>query len=122
MNLNESAQKLPRILVCGPNPSWQKTLTFDEFRPREVNRAKDLDCRASGKGINFARAVRTWGTAVPSAYQFSGGLNGEKLESWLRQEGIEFVSRGIKNETRCCTTVLCGKYACRPSHPTTSPS
>ena len=123
MNLNESAQKkLPRILVCGPNPSWQKTLVFDEFRPREVNRAKDLDCRASGKGINFARAVRTWGTAVPSAYQFSGGLNGEKLESWLRQEGIEFVSRGIKNETRCCTTVLCGKYACMTELIEPSPS
>ena len=112
MNLNESAQKLPRILVCGPNPSWQKTLVFDEFRPCEVNRARERDCRASGKGVNFARAVRTWETASPVVYQFAGGANGRDLESWLRREGIEFVSREIGNETRCCTTVLCRKHAC----------
>lgn len=107
-----SEHKLPRILVCGPNPSWQKTLVFEEFRPREVNRALERDCRASGKGINFARAVRTWGTAVPTVYQFAGGMNGRNLEIWLRQEGIESVSREITDETRCCTTVLCRKNAC----------
>ena len=107
-----NASKPPRILVCGPNPSWQKTLVLDEFRPREVNRALECDCRASGKGVNFARAIRTWGTAAPVVYQFSGGMNGRDLETWLRQEGIEFVSRGIMDETRCCTTVLCRKNAC----------
>ena len=111
MNMNSSAQKLPRILVCGPNPSWQKTLVFDVFHPREVNRAHDRDCRASGKGVNFARAVRTWGTAVPAVFQFAGGSNGRKLESWLLCEGIESVSREIGCETRCCTTVLCGNCA-----------
>ncbi len=111
MNLNESAQKLPRILVCGPNPSWQKTLVFDEFRPCEVNRAQERDCRASGKGVNFARAVRTWGTAEPVVYQFAGGANGRNLNEWLRREGIESVTREIGGETRCCTTVLCRKCA-----------
>lgn len=122
MNLNESAQKLPRILVCGPNPSWQKTLVFDEFLPREVNRALERDCRASGKGVNFARAVRTWGTAAPVVYQFAGGMNGRDLETWLRQEGIEFVSREISDETRCCTTVLCRKNACMTELIEPSPS
>lgn len=107
-----ASHRLPRILVCGSNPSWQKTLVFDEFRPREVNRALERDCRASGKGINFARAVRTWGTAVPLVYQFTGGMNGRDLENWLRQEGIEFASREIRDETRCCTTVLCRKNIC----------
>ena len=109
--MSVSLNKLPRILVCGPNPSWQKTLVFDEFRPCEVNRAKERDCRASGKGINFARAVRTWGTASPVVYQFAGGANGRNIERWLHREGIEFVSRGIEAETRCCTTVLCRKCA-----------
>ena len=99
---NDSARKSPHILVCGPNPSWQKTLVFDEFRPCEVNRAKALDCRASGKGVNFARAIRTWGTARPVVFQFSGGANGRDLDAWLRQEGIESVSREIEGETRCC--------------------
>ena len=102
---------LPRILVCGPNPSWQKTLVFDEFRPCEVNRAKARDCRASGKGVNFARAVRTWGAAHPIVYQFTGGGSGCSFEAWIKREGIEFVSREIGNATRCCTTVLCIKTA-----------
>ena len=106
------AEKLPLILVCGPNPSWQKTLVFDEFKPCEVNRAKERDCRASGKGVNFARAVRTWGTAEPVVYQFTGGINGQKHNDWLRREGIEFVSRVIQDETRCCTTALGRKHAC----------
>ena len=109
MNTTPSQHKSTRILVCGPNPSWQKTLVFDEFQPCEVNRAKERDCRASGKGVNFARAVRTWGTAHPAVYQFTGGINGQKLNDWLRQEGIESVSREIRDETRCCTTVLCRK-------------
>ena len=112
MILPAPEHKLPRILVCGPNPSWQKTLVFVEFCPREVNRALERDCRASGKGVNFARAVRTWGTAVPAVYQFTGGMNGQKLDVWLQREGIEFVSREIRDETRCCTTVLCRKNAC----------
>jgi tagatose 6-phosphate kinase len=111
MNPNVPSAKLPSILVCGPNPSWQKTLAFDEFRPCEVNRAKERDCRASGKGVNFARAVRTWGAAHPVVYQFCGGTNGKKIESWLQREGIESVGRAISEETRCCSTVLCRKTA-----------
>lgn len=122
MNLNGSNLRIPRILVCGPNPAWQKTLVFDEFIPREVNRALERDCRASGKGVNFARAVRTWGTAVPVVYQFVGGMNGRNLEAWLRREGIEFVSREIADETRCCTTVLCRKNACMTELIEPSPS
>lgn len=102
---------LPNILVCGPNPAWQKTLVFDEFRPCEVNRARECDFRASGKGVNFARAVRTWGFARPVVHHFSGGANGCALNAWLKDEGIEFVNRGIAGSTRCCTTVLCGKTA-----------
>ena len=109
MTPDSSSHDLPIILVCGPNPSWQKTLVFDEFHPCEVNRAKELDSRASGKGVNFARAVRTWGTSRPVVYQFTGGENGQNHEAWLRDESIEFTSRKIEGGTRCCTTVLCGK-------------
>jgi len=105
------ATKKPLILVCGPNPSWQKTLVFDEFRPGEVNRARECDFRASGKGINCARAIRTWGLAQPVVHQFCGGTNGHALAQWLAEEGIESVRREIEAETRCCTTVLCGKTA-----------
>lgn len=109
--MTAAPRKQPLILVCGPNPAWQKTLAFDEFRPCEVNRAVDRDFRASGKGVNFARAVRTWGLARPVVCQFSGGANGRSHTRWLENEGIDFVSREIEDETRCCTTVLSGKTA-----------
>ena len=109
--MTTQTDSLPLILVCGPNPAWQKTLVFDEFSPCEVNRARECDFRASGKGVNFARAVRTWGLARPVVHQFSGGANGCALTAWLKNEGIEFVDRGIAGATRCCTTVLCGKTA-----------
>jgi len=106
-----SVRQLPLILVCGPNPSWQKTLVFDEFRPCEVNRARECSFRASGKGVNFARAVRTWGLARPLVCQFSGGANGRALTNHLNAEGIEFIGRETAGQTRCCTTVLCRKTA-----------
>ena len=106
-----SAREMPLILICGPNPSWQKTLVFDEFRPGEVNRARECSFRASGKGVNFARAVRTWGLARPLVCQFSGGANGRDLNDRLNDEGIDFLNREIADQTRCCTTVLCGKNA-----------
>jgi len=109
--MNAPERKLPRILVCGPNPAWQKTLAFNEFRPHEVNRARECDLRASGKGINFARAARTWGLAHPVVCQFSGGTNGYELTNRLKDEGIDFIGREIAGSTRCCTTVLCGKSA-----------
>ena len=109
--MTASARNLPLILVCGPNPSWQKTLVFDEFSPCEVNRARECSFRASGKGVNFARAVRTWGLARPLVCQFSGGANGRDLTDRLTAEGIEFIGRETAGQTRCCTTVLCGKTA-----------
>ena len=120
--MTTQTDSLPLILVCGPNPAWQKTLVFDEFRPCEVNRARECDFRASGKGINFARAVRTWGLARPVVHQFSGGANGCALTAWLKDEGIEFVDRNIAGATRCCTTVLCGKTASMTELIETSPA
>ena len=120
--MTTQTDSLPLILVCGPNPAWQKTLVFDEFRPCEVNRARECDFRASGKGINFARAVRTWGLARPVVHQFSGGANGCALTAWLKDEGIEFVDRNIAGATRCCTTVLCGKTASMTELIETSPT
>ena len=98
--MTEQADNLPLILVCGPNPAWQKTLFFDEFRPCEVNRARECDFRASGKGVNFARAVRTLGIARPVVHQFAGGANGCALNAWLKDEGIEFVGFTARDTVR----------------------
>ncbi len=97
---------LPKIIAAGLNPAWQKTLTFPLLRKDAVNRAASLTETASGKGINFVRACRTWGKAEAVVGQFAGGINGERLTSALDQEGIAHLTVRIPGNTRCCTTLL----------------
>jgi len=49
--------KVNRILALGLNPAYQKTILFDTLRLGAVNRSAESHAVASGKGINFARAV-----------------------------------------------------------------
>ena len=98
----------PHILALGPNPAWQKTLFFPDFRFNAVNRARRCDLCASGKGINFVRAARCHGAADAEVLQFAGGSNGARLEKFLADEGLPFVSVRSAAETRCCITCLGG--------------
>ena len=96
----------PVILALGPNPAWQKTLFFADFRFRQVNRARRGSTFASGKGINFVRAAICHGTAEAKVLQFAGGTNGERLEDFLHREKLPFASVRTAAETRCCITCL----------------
>lgn len=97
---------MKKICVCGLNPSWQKTLTFNMFQKGKINRAAALEATASGKGINFARAVKTWDAAEATVYQFLAGDAGKAVRRALWEEKISNVSAEIPGETRTCTTVL----------------
>ena len=77
-----------RILALGLNPAWQKSLFFDELQFGEVNRAAEAHAIASGKGINFLRAVRTWGTMEAVLVQPVGGETGRLIRDSLREEGL----------------------------------
>jgi fructose-1-phosphate kinase PfkB-like protein len=94
------------IIALGPNPAWQKTLFFDNFRFNKVNRASLIETMAAGKGINFTRAAGIYGIASAIVLQFCGGSNGKKTEDFLRSEGMDFYSVETAAETRCCTTCL----------------
>ncbi len=97
------------ILVSGLNPSWQKTMTFQELRHDEVNRALSLEECASGKGVNFARAVSIAGLAKAQVFQFVGGMTGDLLIRRLAEEGLNAVSQPTPGATRICATLLCRK-------------
>ncbi len=98
-----------RILALGLNPAWQKSLFFDELRFGEVNRASEAHAMASGKGINFIRAVRTWGGAEAVVVQPVGGYTGRLIRDSLREEGLDANSVPVDAPTRTCTTLICGK-------------
>ncbi|MBO5791363.1 MAG: hypothetical protein J6S54_02700 [Lentisphaeria bacterium] len=97
---------MTKLIVLGPNPAWQKTLFFRDFTRGAVNRARKMETLASGKGINFCRALKCQGKSRFTLLQFSGGDNGGKLDSALQEEGMDFISIKVTGETRCCTTCL----------------
>ncbi len=97
---------MKKILVSGLNPAWQKTLIFPALQWGEVNRAAEADQTASGKGINFARAAKSWGKADALVLQFAGGLTGKLLTDVLDQEQIRHITAVSEARTRVCTTVI----------------
>lgn len=99
---------MKKICITGLNPAWQKTLTFENLKFGTVNRASDLETIPSGKGINFARAVRTWGKAEGTVYQFLAGDAGKKIRQGLWDENISHISNETAGETRTCVTLVPG--------------
>ena len=97
---------MKHLVVLGPNPAWQKTLFFTDFIKGAVNRARKMESLASGKGINFCRALSCGGQMPYTLLQFSGGDNGRKLDEALKNSGMNAISIQVSGETRCCTTCL----------------
>ena len=97
---------MTKIAVLGPNPAWQKTLFFTNFNKGSVNRARTMDSLASGKGINFCRALSCAKKSRYTLIQFSGGNNGRLLDEALERSRMDFISIKVKGDTRCCITCL----------------
>lgn len=97
---------MKKICVAGLNPSWQKTLMFEHFERGGINRASSMEMMPSGKGINFARAVKNWGLAECTVFQFLAGDAGKRVRKGLWQEKIANISVETPGETRTCTTAL----------------
>ena len=106
--MNKSTSRhLPELLAIGLNPAWQKTFFFKHLQPGAVNRAERVRCEASGKGINFAYAVRQAGGWATVA-QFAGGATGDQLQTDLDLRGIPHLSIPVAGATRVCNTLLSG--------------
>ncbi|MBE6357239.1 MAG: hypothetical protein E7058_09045 [Lentisphaerae bacterium] len=98
--------KKVHISVLGANPSWQKTLFFDDLHFGRVNRAGGEECYPSGKGVNFCRAVRCSGLAETAIFQFAGGDNGRLLCEGLDAAGMVHYTVNTDGATRNCITCL----------------
>lgn len=96
------------IIAVGLNPAWQKTLLFPDLRFYEVNRSESVTHIASGKGINFVRALGVLGKNA-RVFQFAGGETGRHICRYLDEEGIKHISVFVDSPTRVCTTCLCRK-------------
>lgn len=96
---------MPKILVTGLNPAWQKALEFNKLKPGQVNRAESCQEFGSGKGLNVALVLRALGHQV-SLVQVLGGINGERLKAHCRERGIESLDVEVRSETRVCSTLI----------------
>jgi tagatose 6-phosphate kinase len=99
------------ILVVSPNLAVDVTLELDALRSGEVHRARRVARQAGGKGVNFARALRSLGPLglpedPPLVVGFAGGRAGESIREGLDREGLDFELVPFSGESRTCTILL----------------
>jgi len=72
------------IVTVTPNPSFDRTMKFSSVALGEVNRARNVETEAGGKGINVARALARAGHRAAAAYP-AGVSDGDQLAALLPQ-------------------------------------
>jgi len=83
-----SASTTPEVLTLTPNPAIDQTITLDSLlQAGTVHRARSVQQRAGGKGVNVALALSLYGTPV-AAGGFLGSDNAALFEQFFRQHGI----------------------------------
>jgi tagatose 6-phosphate kinase len=93
------------ILVAGLTPAWSRILLLDALRVGQVNRAREVQCCASGKVLNVGLALHHLG-ARSKTLALVGGRRQAAIECEFAQLGA--VRRWVisKVPTRVSTTIL----------------
>ncbi|NWF50436.1 MAG: 1-phosphofructokinase [Ignavibacteriaceae bacterium] len=87
------------VLTVTLNPLLEKRLFFDKIDFGSSNRNGKLILNAGGKGINVSRQLNLL-KVKNIVLTFTGGENGKKFRSILKEEQIEFASIYTQAETR----------------------
>lgn len=93
------------ILCLAIAPALQRTLIFNSLEINEVNRVSSVKISAAGKSLNCARALASLGAHCKVA-GFNGGHNGDQVNSYLAEYGVDSALTAMSAETRICTTLL----------------
>ena len=89
------------ILTVTLNTSIDKLYLVDTVRPETVMRVKEVHNTAGGKGLNVSRVAAGLGEPV-TAMGFTGGFNGQYLESLVSGPLIRCAFTHVRGETRSC--------------------
>ena len=89
------------ILTVTLNTSIDKLYLMDAIRPETVMRVKEVHNTAGGKGLNVSRAAAKLGEPV-TAMGFTGGFNGQYLESLIASPLVRCAFTRVAGETRSC--------------------
>ena len=97
------------ILTITLNSSIDKLYLMDSVQPETVMRVKEVHNTAGGKGLNVSRVAAKLGEPV-TAMGFTGGFNGQYLESLISSPLIRCAFTHVKGETRSC--INCWDLSC----------
>ena len=89
------------ILTVTLNTSIDKLYLLDSVVPETVMRVKEVHNTAGGKGLNVSRVAAGLGEPV-IAMGFTGGFNGQYLESLISRPLIRPAFTRVAGETRSC--------------------
>ena len=89
------------ILTVTLNTSIDKLYLMDSVQPETVMRVKEVHNTAGGKGLNVTRVAAELGEPV-TAMGFTGGFNGQYLESLISQPLVRCAFTHVRGETRSC--------------------
>lgn len=93
------------ILTLTLNPSVDISYRLDELHINTVNRVKEIDKTAGGKGLNVTRVLSQLNEHV-LATGLLGGKIGDFIEEQLTNHQIEHSFYRIEGETRNCIAIL----------------
>lgn len=93
------------IVTVTPNPSIDRTITVEDLRLGEVNRASSSRIDPGGKGVNVSRALHANGLATLAVLPL-GGEGGQALGLLLQEAGLEHIAVIIRGNTRTNTAIV----------------
>jgi 1-phosphofructokinase family hexose kinase len=94
------------ILAAGLSPAWQQIVSFDRFRPGEVNRATQACWTASGKVLNVGVALHSLGAVSRTLSLCGSGPAGEAMRKDFERLGVDVRWVDTVSLQRVCTTIL----------------
>ena len=97
------------ILTVTLNTSIDKLYLMDSVHPETVMRVKEVHNTAGGKGLNVSRVAAKLMEPV-TAMGFTGGFNGQYLESLISQPLVRCAFTHVAGETRSC--INCWDLSC----------
>lgn len=93
------------IVTVTMNPAIDKTVDIDRLEHGGLNRIRNVEMDAGGKGINVSKTIRAIG-GESIATGFLGGRSGKIIQEVLREQGITTDFVWLDADTRTNTKVV----------------
>lgn len=93
------------IVTVTLNPAVDKTCVIDRLITGDVNRIREAESVAGGKGVNVAKVLRQFHLQV-ACLGFLGGYSGRMIEDTMTKLGAECHFTRTKGDTRTNTNLL----------------